>query len=344
MGKVKKILIVILVVILISAGTFYVAFKNEQNKAINHPIKSNNKEVRVVVKSGDSFYSVLDNLKSQGELQNIYLIKWHIKNNNIKINSIKPGSYVLKSDLSLDNFIKNLSTGVFDENTVKITFPEGYNIEQMATLLQDKGVITKDAFILSIKNYPLPTYIKKDTNRKYALEGFLFPDTYEIIKSSSGNDIIKMLLKRFEAVMLEVQKENNATIKLDDYDKLINMASIVEKEAEKDSERAKVSSVFYNRLNIKMKLQSCATVLYAMGYHKDKLSNEDIKIKSLYNTYIVDGMPEGPIASPGKESIKAALVPETTKFIYFVSNNDGTHFFTDNYQKFLDVKAKTQGN
>jgi UPF0755 protein len=92
-----------------------------------------------------------------------------------------------------------------------------------------------------------------------------------------------------------------------------------------------------------MPLQSCATVLYSLGKHKDKLSNSDLEVESPYNTYIVDGFPLGPICNPGKESIKAALSPATTNFLYFVSTNDGKHFFTDDYEEFKKVKNKTQG-
>ena len=121
------------------------------------------------------------------------------------------------------------------------------------------------------------------------------------------------------------------------------MASIVEKEASDKKELDIVASVFYNRLKIDMPLQSCATVLYSLGKHKDILLDKDLEVKSPYNTYIVEGFPIGPICNPGKESIKAALSPATTNYLYFVSTNDGKHFFTDDYKKFLEIKKKTQG-
>ncbi len=92
-----------------------------------------------------------------------------------------------------------------------------------------------------------------------------------------------------------------------------------------------------------MKFQSCATVLYALGKHKDKLYEKDLEVNSPYNTYLVKGLPVGPISSPGSEAIKAAINPAETNYLFFVSNNDGTHFFTDNYDEFLKVKEKTQG-
>lgn len=92
-----------------------------------------------------------------------------------------------------------------------------------------------------------------------------------------------------------------------------------------------------------MKFQSCATVQYALGEHKEKLYEKDLTVESPYNTYLVDGMPIGPISNPGRESLKAAINPKSTNYLYFVSNNDGTHFFTDDYNEFLKVKEKTQG-
>ena len=159
-----------------------------------------------------------------------------------------------------------------------------------------------------------------------------------------GDKIIDKMLDRFNYVIKEIEKENNIKIKDEDMDKLISMASVIEKEAEKDGERGKIASVFYNRIDKKMKMESCATVLYALGYHKDKLYYKDLKIKSPYNTYLNTGLPIGPICSPGKNSIKAALNPEKTDYLYFVSKNNGTHFFTKNYNDFLKVKKETQGD
>ncbi|WP_264852186.1 endolytic transglycosylase MltG, partial [Clostridium omnivorum] len=152
-----------------------------------------------------------------------------------------------------------------------------------------------------------------------------------------------MMIKNFETVLKDVENKKNRTLNTSDIDRVITMASIVEKEAEKDEERGKVAAVFYNRLNKGMKLQSCATVLYTLGVHKDKLYDKDLAAPGPYNTYIVKALPAGPICSPGRKSIEAAIDPPTTKDIYFVSKNDGTHFFTDSYTEFEKVKKQYQG-
>jgi len=238
----------------------------------------------------------------------------------------------------------NLKEGIYDNRPIKVTIPEGYNIDEIGNKLEKQGIIKKEDFIKSIKEYKTPSFVKEDKNRKYSLEGYLFPDTYEFFKGMQGDKIIDKMLDRFNYVIKEIEKENNIKIKDEDMDKLISMASVIEKEAEKDAERGKVASVFYNRIDKKMKMESCATVLYALGYHKDKLYYKDLKIKSPYNTYLNTGLPIGPICSPGKNSIKAALNPEKTDYLYFVSKNNGTHFFTKNYNDFLKVKKETQGD
>ncbi|GAA0734578.1 endolytic transglycosylase MltG [Clostridium oceanicum] len=228
------------------------------------------------------------------------------------------------------------------QSTVNVTIPEGYNIEEIASKLESLNIINKKEFLHSVDIYKAPSYIKKDNKRKHQLEGFLFPDTYKFMKGEKGEDIIKTMLNRFEEVRKEIEDKNKIKIENKDIDKIMTMASVVEKEARVDSERGKVASVFYNRLNKNIKLESCATVIYALGYHKDKLLYKDLKVDSLYNTYLQKGMPVGPISNPGRKSIEAAVKPDKTNYLYFVSKNDGTHFFTNDYNEFLKMKKKTQ--
>lgn len=310
-------------------------------KIIIHPFLTEGKSLKLKVEKGDTLNVLISSLSNKNIIGNSNVIKWYIKNQGLNT-AIKPGSYVLDSGINLKQFVKALNIGSFDESIVNVTIPEGYNVEQIADLLDKKKIISKSEFLLSCKEYIYPSYIKSDFKRKYMLEGFLFPDTYQLVQGMIGNDIIAIMLQRFSTVINEVQV-NNKSFTSDQIDKLIVMASIVEGEAQKDDERAKVASVFYNRLNIKMKLQSCATVEYALGKHISILTQKDTLIKSLYNTYYVSALPIGPICNPGKKSIEAALNPSKTNYIYFVSKNNGTHFFTNNYKEFLAVKKTTQG-
>ena len=159
-----------------------------------------------------------------------------------------------------------------------------------------------------------------------------------------GKDIIDLMIKRFELLLSDIEKNTGKIIDKKDIDKTIIMASIIEKEVEKQDERGKASSVFYNRLKAGMKLQSCATVLYGNEKYALKANEillvKDTQVPSPYNTYMLNGLPVGPISCPGKECIMAALEPTKTNFLYFVLQKDGTHFFSDNYSEHLKHEGK----
>jgi UPF0755 protein len=335
----KNIKRIIILVLLISTLLLSLNFYNNLN-VISHPFVSGSSNVKVSVKNGESLYSIINKLGKEGTVHSAILMKLYIKSKNLNI-IIKPGTYFLKRNISLQELIEYLNNGIYDSDSIMVTIPEGYDIEHIASTLEEKGIISKEEFLKCCKVYKLPDYIKRDKKRKYELEGYLFPDTYALLKGMKGNTIIEIMLRRFDSVMNKIKNDKN--IKSNEIDNIIIMASIVEKEIKKPDERSKAASVFYNRLSKKMKLESCATVEYALGYHKDKLLYSDLKVKSPYNTYLVNALPEGPICCPGKDAIIAAIEPAHTNYLYFVSNNDGTHTFTNSYAKFLEVKKVTQG-
>ena len=332
-NKLKKILIIIVIVLVVGA----VGFEFYYNRLVNHPFKLTVDSVELEVQEGQSLNDVLKKLSKQNIIGNTYLIKYYVKSNDLDTN-IKKGRYLIEKNMTLDTFLSNLSLGKVTAGLNKVTIPEGYNIEEIAASLEKSQVISKEEFLKAVKEYNAPSYIKKNSERKYQLEGFLFPDTYEFEKDISGEEIIERMLLRFEEVISEIEQATGKKIDKNNLDDIVTMASIVEKEAERDDERGKVASVFYNRIEQHTKFQSCATVLYALGYHKAEVSNEDIKVNSPYNTYKVDGLPIGPIACPGKASLNAAINPEKTNYLFFISNDDGTHTFTDNDKEFMRLK------
>ncbi len=329
----KMGLLVGFVIVCVLAGNF------QYKKIIQHPIKTN-KDIHVSVKNGDTLYSILEDLNQNGTIKNSNIIKFYIKNNKIEA-SVHPGKFLIPKDVTTLELIDIISTAGNEEDIIKVTMPEGFDIKSIANVLQEKGIINKEEFIESCKTYKLPSFIIGNENRNFNLEGFLFPATYELKGGMSGNAIIKLMVDKFYSAINEINKE--IPIDMKELGNIIIMASIIEKEASDKNERHKVASVFYNRIEKNMKLQSCATVLYSLGKHKDKLYNSDLEVKSPYNTYLVAGLPIGPICNPGKESIKAALSPAKTNYLYFVSSNDGKHFFSHDYNEFLKVKAVTQG-
>lgn len=340
----KKVFTIIIIILAIFGSIAFVLYKDAA-RLVKHPFTVSTDKVEVRVASGDSLNSVIERLYSEKKIDSSFLVKWYIKNKKLASN-IKPGTYNLPSDASIETLVKALGENKFNENAIKVTIPEGYDIDHIASLLQAKGLISKEDFIKSCQEYSLPSYIKKDSKRKYALEGYLFPDTYEIIKGTPGNQIIDVMLKDFNYVIGKIKTDENQKIIDTDLDKILIMASIVERETELPEERPIVASVFYNRLKINMKLQSCATLEYALGVHKTIYSDKDTTTVSPYNTYYVNGMPVGPICNPGKASILAALEPASTKHLYFVARMDGSksHFFSDTENQFYKDKKTSENN
>jgi UPF0755 protein len=320
------------------SGILYVGYRS-----IQYPLKKNNDRVTFTIKKSENINQVIDELYKRGAIARKNLLKWYLNRNYQNI-SVKAGKYSFSSSINLSSFIEYLKNGIKDDRPVKVTIPEGYDIEHIAIKLDEEGIINKEDFLSSCKSYEYPEFVTVDKKRRYVLEGYLFPDTYEFLKGSSGNIIIETMLDRFSQVISDIEKKYNKKFTNSQLDEIITIASIVEKEVKKPEERGKAASVFYNRLNKNMKLQSCATVLYALDVHKDKLYYKDLKVKSVYNTYMVNGLPEGPISNPGRGCIEAAVNPDNTNYLYFVSENNGEHFFTDDEKKFLKVKEVTQGD
>ncbi|MDD6770269.1 MAG: endolytic transglycosylase MltG [Inconstantimicrobium porci] len=335
MKKLKSyVLIAILICVVISAAVSY----NIYNKTITNPLVNSSSDLEIKVTDGDTLYSVFEELYNQKKLRSLNFTKIYIKTHNISDN-IKKGTYEFEKGVSLDELIKELQTG--ETNRIKLTIPEGYTITDIASKVEKSGLATKDDFLKAVKNYSPPGYVKEDPKKRYNLEGYLFPDTYYFSKKTDSNTIIKTMIDRTEEVFKQISKKTGDNINEANYEDILTKASVIEKEARSDKDRYLISSVIDNRINKKMKLQIDATVIYAYGYHKEKLYNKDLIIDSPYNTYKYTGLPIGPICNPGMESIIASLKPEKTDYIYYVWTGKGKdHFFTNDYKQFLSEKRK----
>lgn len=252
----------------------------------------------------------------------------------------KAGLYNLSFGSDLKDIMEELTKGSIYKETVKFTVPEGYELRQIAELLHEQGIADREGFLREAEegsfSYSFIEDIPLRTNR---LEGYLFPDTYEVFAGETVNSIISRMLSRFEDVarelgLLDLEKGDMTM------DEVVILASVVEREAGTPEELPLVSSVFHNRLKINMNLRSCATVLYVLGTRKPRLSNKDTQIESPYNTYMEPGLPIGPIASPGREALRAAIEPADSDYLYFQATGKGTNVFSANYDEFLKDKAK----
>ena len=204
-----------------------------------------------------------------------------------------------------------------------VTIPEGYRITEIADLLEKQNLADKDIFLQQTKNMELITGTPVDS-----LEGYLFPETYHFGKFTPEATIVKKMVETFKERALKQEFLKRAKEIGFSYHEIITLASLIEKETGKDSERKQISSVFHNRLKKNMRLQTDPTVIYAIENFDGNIRKRDLKIDSPYNTYRYKGLPPGPIASPGLKSIIAALYPAKTRNLYFVSRQDGSHQFS----------------
>lgn len=321
-------LIVLLLIIVIALTSMFIS-------TINKPLKILDSQV-VDVKEGDSFYSIINSLSNENKIKSPFIIKIYAKLTGLDL-EVVPGSHTLDKGMSVKDIAKTLKD-TNNANEITLTIPEGFNIEDIAARVEEKGICSKDEFLNAVKSYPLPSYVKDNSDKRYNLEGFLFPDTYNFEIGVEPQYIIKTMIKRFEEVWNEITQ--GLDIKEDNIENIINVASIIEKEARVDEDRPLIASVIYNRLKQNMPLQIDATVIYAHGYYIENVRNRHLAIESKYNTYLHKGLPVGPICNPGAPSIKAALHPSDTNYLFYLLASDDEHYFTDNYDDFLKKKQE----
>ena len=323
-----RALIILLLIVVIGIVSIFIS-------TIRKPLKISQSEV-VNVEEGDSFYSIINRLSNEKKIKSPFIIKIYAKLTGLDL-EVVPGSHTLDETMSLNDVAKILKD-TNNANTITVTIPEGFNVEDIAARVEENGICTKDEFLSAVKSYPLPAYVSDNADKRYNLEGFLFPDTYNFEIGVKPEYIIETMIKRFEEVWAEVTK--GMDIKQEEIEKVINVASIIEKEARVDEDRPLIASVIYNRLKQGMPLQIDATVIYAHGYYIENVRNRHLAIESKYNTYLHKGLPVGPICNPGEPSIKAALHPADTNYLFDLLASDDEHYFTDNYDDFLKKKEE----
>lgn len=324
MKKIRMILsFVMIIAIIVCALTVY--------ERIN--VSNNDDMVEIIIPEGTSTTGIYEILKDNGLVKTKigFLVNLKLSPYDKKL---RYGTFNLSKSMSVREIIKELATGGKTQDTFTLTIPEGYSLEMIAQKLDDINIVSKKDFYDALgDNYDygfLNEIPKKDY--KYALQGFLFPSTYEFFVSATAHDIINTLLGEFEKQYSSI--ENNSGLSM--YD-TITLASLIEREAKLHSERYTISGVINNRLKIDMLLQIDATVVYAISdgmYNVDKVLYKDLENKSPYNTYKYTGLPVGPICNPGLESIKAAINPEKHNYLYYHTDEtkkDGSHIFTENF-------------
>ena len=287
------------------------------------PLDSKSPQIKVIeISKGMNAKEIAHLLKEEGLIKNGLAFRVLAKVKGVE-NRLQAGEYELSSSLNLSRILSKLEKG--EVLARPFTIPEGYNICQIAQILEEKVLAGKERFIALTED---AKFISQFGIQAKSLEGYLFPETYRVSKGMEEEEIVKLMVSQFNKNVTKKDSQRTKEIGFT-FHQIIILASIIEKETSASEERALISAVFHNRLKAKRPLQSDPTVIYALGEAFDgDLKKEHLRIDSPYNTYRYRGLPPGPIGNPGKKAIQAALYPADVDYLYFVSRNDGTHAFS----------------
>ncbi|MBD3413579.1 MAG: endolytic transglycosylase MltG [Candidatus Aminicenantes bacterium] len=251
------------------------------------------------------------------------------------------GEYRFHCSVSAKQALKKIINGEIILHPV--TIPEGLTLKETADLLSQKYSMNKQKLIHQSQNTQL---ISSFDSEAEDLEGYLFPETYHLPKNTSEKEMISIMVSQFKAAFNQKWKQRAQDIDMT-IREVVTLASLIEEETSVSEEKSLVSSVFHNRLNLGMKLDCDPTIIYALKkkeQYEGRLRNKDLQLNSPYNTYLYSGLPPSPISNPGKKSIRAALYPSKSSYLYFVSKNDGTHQFSSTFKEHQKAVIKYQIN
>lgn len=323
--KSKKIIVAVLLSIVIIA-TFVIIQAGPYNK-------NNKKEIIVDIPTGSTVSQVADILKENKLIKNELIFKVYVKltNNSSKL---KSGKYLFNQTYSNKKIIDDLANAKVYNVGTKITIPEGSTSNEIIDILVKNKLGDKSKYEELVNNpeefYEEYSFLKEE--KIVSLEGFLYPSTYYFEEDENEKEILKDMISTFKSQYSEKLQKKQKSLNMSLWE-VVNLASIVEKEAVLDSDRPIIASVFYNRIDIGMPLQSDATIQYIFKERKKSITYNDLKIDSPYNSYVNRGLPPTPIANPGIKSIEAVLYPDKTEYIYFVAKMDGGNNYSKTYEE-----------
>jgi UPF0755 protein len=300
--------------------------------------------IEVEIPIGSGLDTISAKLAEKGIIKNARIFKYYAKFNNES--QFQAGTYGLTKAMTPDELIESLKTGkVYREPVFTITVPEGLTLKQIAKIVEKETNITEEEFLNYVgdeatidrligKYSRILTEDIKGDQIKYPLEGYLFPATYPFYEEDPSVEAIVDAMVQATATnvtpYLDYLQSEEKSVHW-----LLTFASLLEEEATAQSDRETIASVFYNRLDIDMPLQTDPTVLYALGAHKDRVLYADLEVADPYNTYKNKGLPPGPIAGAGKSSLEAVIAPAETNYLYFLADKEGVNHFTDSYDQHL---------
>jgi len=316
--------VLLVIALLALAGGFYL---------LSARPSTNKETVDFEVPPGAGIHRVASDLESKGLISSKEAFKLYMRLSG-KAGAIKAGTYELGPSLSMLEIGERLASGKV--KLLALTIPEGWTNRQIGDYLTAKGLVkdradflrmAADSGLLGEFSIPAET-----------TEGYLFPETYHVPAGYSPMQLQKLMIKNFRAALRKAGAPTD--LRPDLLHERVILASIVEREAVRPEERPMMAQVFINRLEKKMRLESCATVQYLFDKPRPRLFEKDLKIDSPYNTYQIKGLPPGPVSNPGLAALKAAFAPEKSTYLYFVLKPDGSHHFSETYKEHLDAKKK----
>ncbi|WP_313891765.1 endolytic transglycosylase MltG [Psychrobacillus sp.] len=341
---VRRIVLAIFLIILIVGGIAgYTGYKYV--KSALEPLDVASEDIIVVeIPIGSGLDTISSTLEKNGVIKNAKIFKYYAKFNNES--NFQAGEYSLTKAMTIDEVIESLKTGkVYRDPVFSMTVPEGLTLEQIGAVVEKKTnhsaddffkLVTDETFVdKMIVKYPnLLTEEIKGENVRYALEGYLYPATYPFFtENPSLEEIVTTMLTATENIVsnyYEILQSEEKSVHW-----LLTYASLLEEEATAQTDRSIIASIFNNRLNADMMLQTDPTVLYALGSHKDRVLFEDLEVDNPYNTYQNKGLPPGPIANAGKSSLDAVVDPSQTDYFYFLADKTGQNHFSKTYEEHL---------
>ncbi|GHU49225.1 aminodeoxychorismate lyase [Clostridia bacterium] len=337
-GKRAGIVIIIIIAVcaVIAAGLLFY-FQNQLK-----PVEpGNDTAVAVEIPEGSGTRSVGNILESSGLIGdvNVFRLKSRLDNYDGKF---KAGAYELSKSMSMEEIMAELTKGG-KAKSKRFTIPEGLRVTEVRDKLAKEGFVDEDRFMDVVKSgdFSKYTFLEQSPEIGDRLEGYLYPETYDILENAAEYDVIDRMLSQFDKLFKPEYYSRADELDLTIND-VVTIASLIERETKSAEERALVASVIYNRLDKGMKLGIDATVQFALGAQKDRLYYSDLEVDSPYNTYKIDGLPPAPICSPRMECIEAALYPADTDYLYYVLKPqlDGTHNFAVTSKEFEKFKAE----
>lgn len=336
MKRVQMIIILSSMLIFFGAVFFFVSYESQNSTG------KAEKSATVLIEKGDNFMEVAKKLKKEKLISSSSYFIYYVWSRDYS-GKILAGEYEIEPKMKIPEIVRILIRGETKPGYVSVTFPEGWTAKQMSERLDEKSLPGKE-FLSIVENPPVEIFSAFDfldaLPKGSSLEGYLFPDTYFFAPEATSQEIVMKILKNFDSKFSE-QTRNEITAQGKKYDEIIIMASIIEGEVNNAKDRGLVSGIFWKRLDIGMPLQSDATVSYALGGEK-KIQHDarDIGIDSPYNTYKYKGLPPGPVSNPGIASIKAAINPTDSDYLYFLNNPKTKEtFFSETFEEHVSKKA-----